>query len=37
MAPPAASSSGKSLIADVVLENPKPEKVFLSKAARYTD
>ncbi len=32
MAPPdeAASSSGESVIADVVLENPKPEKVFLS-------
>ena len=32
MAPPdeAASSSGEGVIADVVLENPKPEKVFLS-------
>jgi hypothetical protein len=32
MAPPdeADSSSSKSVIADVVLENPKPEKVFLS-------
>jgi hypothetical protein len=32
MAPPdeAVSSSGESVIADVVLENPKPEKIFLS-------
>jgi hypothetical protein len=32
MAPPdgAASSAGESVIAGVVLENPKPEKVSLS-------